>query len=119
MEHELKLYETEDGACPVSDYLRGQSKRVRGEAGWLLERLEREGNSLERPVTDFLDDGIYELRVIVDRQQHRILYFFNKEIIVATHGFLKKTPKVPKEQIERAKRIRADWLAREEETRRK
>lgn len=80
-----------------------------------MERLEKEGNTLERPATDYLDDGIYELRVIVDRKQHRILYFFNKSIIVATHAFLKKSKRVPKEEIDRAKRIRADWLAREEE----
>lgn len=110
----LRFYEKPDGECQVSDYLRAQSKKVRGEAGWLLTRLENESDKLERPLVGFLEDGIYELRVIVERHQHRVLYFFHKQIIVATNAFLKKTPKVPKGEIDKAKAARADWLKREE-----
>lgn len=115
MPHELRFYEKPDGECPVTDYLRSQSKKVRGEAGWLLERLEKEGDKLERPITDYVEDGIYELRLIVDRQQHRILYFFHHGTIVATNAFLKQSWKVPKSELKRAKQARADWRRREEE----
>ena len=111
---ELLFYQKADGTCQVRDYLRAQTKRVRGEAGWILERLETEGDRLERPATDFLEDGIYELRVIVDRQQHRILYFFDKRTIVATNAFLKKTQRVPRKVIDRAKRARKEWLGRKQ-----
>lgn len=110
----LRLYEKPDGECQVSDYLRSKSKKVRGEAGWLLTRLENEGDALERPLVGFLKDGIYELRVIVERHQHRILFFFQKRTIVATNAFLKKTRKVPEGEIDKAKAARADWLRREE-----
>ncbi len=46
--------------------------------------------------------------------QHRIFYFFHKQIIVATNAFLKNTRKVPKGEIDRAKTARTDWLKREE-----
>lgn len=94
--------------------MRTQSKSVRGEAGRLLECLEREGNRLKRPIADYVEDGIYELRIIVERQQHRILYFFHKKIIIATNAFLKKSGKIPKGQLSLAKKCRADWLKREE-----
>ena len=45
----------------------------------------------------------------------RVMYFFvvgRKAIL--TNGFIKKTQKTPKEEIERAKRYRADYLSREE-----
>lgn len=112
-DRELRFYEKLDGECQVRDYLRGQNKAVRGEAGWLLERLEGEGDKLERPMTAYLEDGIYELRIIVERKQHRILYFFHRGFIVATNAFLKKTRKVSLSEIARAKKVRADWLERE------
>lgn len=115
MGHELRFYETARGERPVTSYLKRQGKRVSAEAGWLLTRLESEGSALERPAADYVEDGIYELRVIVDRQQHRILYFFHGDAIVVTNAFKKKSGPVPKPEIERAKRARADWLAREAE----
>ncbi|UPT74414.1 MAG: type II toxin-antitoxin system RelE/ParE family toxin [Elusimicrobiota bacterium] len=79
--------------------------------------MENEGNTLGRPAVGYLEDGIYELRIIVERDQHRILFFFEGDIIVATHAFLKKTKKVPAEEIKRALKIRADWTTREGKTR--
>lgn len=111
--HELKIYEKPGGGCQVRDYLRKQNKAVRGEAGWLLKCLEDEGDKLDRPITDYLEDGIYELRIIVDGNQHRILYFFHGNIIVATNAFLKKTRKVRPAEIDRAKKARVQWLERE------
>ena len=113
MAHELRIYERNDGFCQVKDYLRAQSKAVRGKAGWLLTRLEKEGGSLERPIADYLDGGIYELRIVVQRHQHRILYFFARNVIVATNAFLKKSAAIPKAEIVKAKQVRADWLSRE------
>lgn len=111
----LKFYEKPNGECQVKDYLRAQAKAVRGEAGWLLTRLQAEGNRLERPITGHLGNGIYELRIIVGRHQHRILYFFHRSTIVATNAFMKKSRKVPEGEIDKAKRARADWLQREQE----
>ena len=111
--HKLKFYEKSNGECQVRDYLRKQNKAVRGEAGWLLKCLEEEGDNLDRPITDYLEDGIYELRIIVDGNQHRVLYFFHGKTIVATNAFLKKTRKVRSSEIERAKKVRTRWLERE------
>ncbi len=44
----------------------------------------------------------------------RVLYFFyvgNK--IILTHGFIKKTQKTPREEIEKAKAYRKDFLKKE------
>jgi len=57
-----------------------------------------------------LGDKIYELRVTFAHYEPRILYFFNNRDIVLTHGFLKKTRAVPREEIERARRIRSEYL---------
>lgn len=113
MSFELVFFETESGRSPALDFLRSQPKPVRAEAGWLLERLQKYGSSLERPIVGFLDDGIYELRWQVERNEYRLLFFFSgRQIIVVTHGFSKKTKKVPPGEIERARKLRAEWLSR-------
>ena|ERR1035437_324948 len=58
-----------------------------------------------------LGDKIHELRVTFAHYEPRVLYFFNNQDIVLTHGFLKKTRAVPLEEIERAKRIRSAYLS--------
>ncbi|MCX5797640.1 MAG: type II toxin-antitoxin system RelE/ParE family toxin [Elusimicrobia bacterium] len=103
------LFEDEHGSCQVRDYLRGQDKRVRGHAGWLLQVLEEQGHRLGRPAAGHLEDGIYELRVIVARQHHRLLFFFDRRSIVVTNAFLKKTEKVPEAEIAKAKKARLEW----------
>jgi phage-related protein len=113
MSFDLLFYETSRGNAPALDFLRRQPKAVRAEAGWLLEQLEKYGNALERPIVGYLEDGIYELRWEVDRTEFRLLFFFSgRQIIVVTHGFTKKTRRVLPDEIDRARRLRADWMAR-------
>lgn len=110
---ELVFYETKSGRVPALEFLRSQPKPVRAEAGWLLEQLQKYGNGLGRPVVAFLEDGLYELRLEVERNEYRLLFFFfGRKVVVVTHGFSKKTKRVPSAEIERAKWLRTDWLSR-------
>lgn len=114
MSYELIFYETQSGHAPALEFLRSQSKPVRAEAGWLLEQLQKYGNGLGRPVVAYLEDGIYELRWQIERNEYRLLFFFSgRQIVVVTHGFFKKTRRVPKPEIERARELRAEWLSRD------
>lgn len=75
--------------------------------------LEENGPKLKRPYTDTLCRGIKELRIQYSSNQYRALYFFlirNK--IILTNAFIKKTDKIPKEEIERAKRRKKDFTDR-------
>lgn len=60
------------------------------------------GHEMRRPHTDYLDNGIYELRFKKGRVQHRILYFYHgQHCAVLTHAITKKS-RVPPAEIERA-----------------
>ena len=60
------------------------------------------------------EDGIFELRAQSGNNISRVLYFFfvgNK--IILTHGFIKKTQKTPREEIDKAKAYRKDFYKQE------
>ncbi len=62
-----------------------------------------------------LQNDIWEFRTIFAGLQIRLLAFWDKTddtdtLVFATHGFIKKVDKVPKNEIERAVRIREQYF---------
>jgi len=54
---------------------------------------------------------IWEFRTLYNKSKYRLLAFWDKtskieSIVIATHGFVKKTDKTPKSDIEKAERLR-------------
>lgn len=75
--------------------------------------LEDYGPDLKQPYSKHLEDGIFELRVKFSSNITRTLYFFAKgKRIILANGFVKKTQKTPKKEIDLAKRRRVDYLER-------
>ena len=57
---------------------------------------------------------IWELRTQYEGNQYRLLAFWDKDtkrLVVATHGFVKKTWKVPSKEIARAEALRKEYYA--------
>lgn len=113
----VEFYETESGEKPCLDFLNTLEVKLRAKVFRDLTLLEQYGNELRLPYSEHLDDGIFELRTIQGKNIVRNLYFFivGKKIIV-THGFKKKTQKTPPEEIQKAKKYRADYKTRQQET---
>ena len=60
-------------------------------------------------------EGIYEIRVNAGRNIFRIFcFFYEGRLIVLLHGFQKKTPKLPKGQIEKAINLRKEYYNEKE-----
>lgn len=60
-----------------------------------------------------LTDEIWEFRTRFDNQQIRLLAFWDpntNSLIICTHGFVKKTQKTPKSEIEKALAFRKKYL---------
>lgn len=111
--YKVIYYETEDGQCPVQEFI--DSRKISNQAKILsiITELEDKGPNLPRPYSDILRDGIHELRTKLSGDEVRTLYFFcYKRYIILTHSFIKNQDEVPKAEIERAKSIREDFLLR-------
>ena len=110
---EVVFYEKENGEVPVKDFLASLNEKVRAKTLWTISTFEEKGYELRRPFSSPLTDGIFELRAQVATNISRVLYFFVVDgKAVLTHGFVKKTQKTPKNEINRAKSYREDYLRR-------
>lgn len=96
----------------VAEFIQGLPRKVGRKIAEHIGYLVSAGPLARPQYVSYLADRIFELRVTFAHYEPRILYFFNGSEIVLTHGFLKKTRAVPAGEIERAKRIRAEYLTR-------
>lgn len=118
--YEIEFYETEDGKCPIWDFLEAlrlkaptnKDARIQHkQASLYIELLQQNGTHMNAEITKHLDDGIWELR----SGNNRVFYFFyQNDTYVLLHQFRKKSQKTPKREIEKAKTERNDYLRRKE-----
>jgi phage-related protein len=102
MEFSIEFYETENGKCPVLEFLSELADRnidthtiiVEG-----LKKLEHRYNHRE-PLSKSIGNGLYELRH-VGKLNTRVLWFFMKgRRIIAVHGIRNKAKKIQNDDIE-------------------
>lgn len=110
--YEVLFYEDVRGRCPTEEFLDTLQPKLRGKAEKWIEILEQEGPDLPRPFADSIGRKIRELRVRFGSDSCRFLYFFFWKKIIITHGFVKKTDKVPEDEIDRAVRLMDEFLER-------
>lgn len=115
---ELVFYRKQNGDCPVSEFLSDviPNNVMRFKMMAKLDLLELYGNHPKGDFTKPLGDGFFEVRAQNKTDITRIIFFFDKNRkIVLTHGFIKKTQRLPASELETARKYRADYLAREKE----
>ena len=88
----------------ATDFILGLDEKTQTKIYYVLDKA----SFLNDPsVFQKLQDDIWEFRVNHKTLQIRLLAFWdkrddNKTFVISTHGFIKKTRKVPKSQIEKA-----------------
>ena len=89
-----------------------QNFKVKTKISWTLDVITQ----LERVPETYLKhlentDGLYEVRVQSGSDIFRIFCFFDKgQLIVLANGFVKKTQKTPKREIEKALKIKEEYF---------
>ena len=110
---EVEFYTKINGEKPAKEFILGLDMKMRAKILGMVKILEEKGNQLREPYSKHLEDGIFEIRGKVGTDITRILYFFYYGgRIVLTNGFVKKTQKAPKQEIELAKMYRKDFFRR-------
>lgn len=105
---ELVFYRTEAGKEPVRDWLLGLDPANRRPIGLDLMRVQFAwpvGMPLVRP----LGDGLFEARTnLPDKTAGRVLFCFHDGELFALHAFIKKTRATPREDLQLARKRKAE-----------
>lgn len=112
-EYTCIFYETIEGRSPVEEFIESLDEGTQDRFLLKKQLLQDLGPQLRYPHTDHIEEGIFELRFKGKVGQIRVLFFFfyGKRIIFS-HGFVKKTEKTPRREIEIAKKRKKDFLTR-------
>ncbi|OZA10950.1 MAG: hypothetical protein B7Y05_15895 [Polynucleobacter sp. 24-46-87] len=97
----VKFFASEAGSEPVKDWLKSLPKDDRVTIGTDIKTVQI-GWPLGMPLVDHIGNGIWEVRTRLTNQISRILFIIENSQMILLHGFIKKTPKTPKQDIELA-----------------
>jgi phage-related protein len=107
---EIVIYQESEGDAPLVDWLVSLPVKVQVKCDTMIKRLGEFGYELRRPESDYLRDGIHELRIGHRRTNYRILYtYIGQQITLLTHGIVKED-RVPTKEIEEAILRKAKWV---------
>ena len=110
----IQFYRTENGRCPVEEFLDSLSDKHAQRVAWVLRLVER----VERVPDQYLKklvgtQDLWEIRVQTAGNSYRFLGFFDGPmLLVLTSGFSKKQQKTPRREIQLAEARRSDYLQR-------
>ena len=92
-------------------FVRSQPEKVQKKITYNIRRIER--GEVDKDLFKKLNDDIWELRSSFNGMCYRLLAFWDKDqnsLIIATHGFVKKTWKIPQKEIARAETIMKEYF---------
>jgi len=93
------------------EFFEKQRDKVKDKIIWtlnLIEDLQRVPESYLKHIEN--TDGLFEIRVQQGSDIFRIFCFFDQgQLVVLTNGFQKKTQKTPKQEIDKALKIKQDY----------
>ena len=110
---QVVYYRKENGEIPVLSYLDTLDVKMAAKVVWTIRLFQEMGADLRLPYSEYIKDGIYELRAKQGSNISRVMHFFivgNKAVL--THGFTKKTQKTPSKEIKLAMKYREDYMMR-------
>ena len=98
----------------VEEFLDSIDEKARNK---ILYNIDKAKITLDPKIFKKLTQKIWEFRTKYGSLQYRLFAFWDKRdnkktLVIATHGILKKTQKTPKEEIEKAMRIREYYFSK-------
>ena len=113
---EYRFYRSLSGRSPVEEFLEGLGDKQAAKAVWTF-RLLQEHERIDLAKTRYFkkleaSDGTWEIRVAFGGDIFRFLGFFDREVFIINHAFMKKDQKTRKQDIELSKLRMYEYLFR-------
>ena len=112
----IEYVELESGEKPFEEFMLSLQIRERAKVFETINyfvKLKSNDLPIKENISKHLEDGIFELRISLTDKIARSLYYYQKGAkIIITHGFIKKSQKTPRKEIEKAKELREAYNLR-------
>lgn len=113
MEKKAIYYEDIRGRKPAKEFINGFDEKTRAKILARIDYLQKHWHEVRRPLVDYVDEGLYEIRVEFAWNSVRVIYaYMFKNYIVILHGLQKKSDKPSKNDILKAKKRMIDFQIR-------
>ncbi len=107
----IEFFVASDGSTPAEEWLDSQPMKMQQKLAALFKMLGDVGKIYNEQKFKHLTgtDQLFEFKA----DQGRVLcFFFVGKRVILTHGFLKKSDKTPKGEIERAEKMKTEFVSR-------
>ena len=117
MDFKIVFYKDSLGKSPIEEFflkLVGNNRSLLAKTREGIEKLRNRAYHRE-PLSKYIEQGLWELRVRSNNDILRILYTFTKgQIIILLHVFIKKQQKTSKSELEIARKRLKELIARKD-----
>ena len=115
MEFTVEFYETNDGRCPVRDFLDELKARDPNDFATIMAALGKLRNRQyhREPLSKPLGGSLFELRHVGKLNTRMIWFYMKGRRIVAVHGIRNKGQVTPARDLDTARQRMRDWLQRQ------
>jgi len=110
--HKVLFYQTPSGNKVVLDFIRSLSHEEKKVVGEDLKAVQI-GFPMGLPLCRPVGDGLYEIRSsLPSKREFRLIFFFDRQrqCLAVMHALIKKTSKLPKADLELARKRRDEAL---------
>jgi phage-related protein len=111
----VEFYRESSGSEPVRNWLQSLDKSIKIIIGEDISKVQFRW-PLGMPLVRRLGDGIHELRSHIPNGIIRILFMVINKTMVLLHGFIKKTQKLPIQDLKIAKERAKNYEQQEKKT---
>jgi phage-related protein len=105
----VKFYSTQQGNEPVKEWLQSQPKDMKKLIGEDI-RTDQKAWPLGMPLVKHVEGKIWELRSHIPHGIIRVFFTVKSECMVLLHVFTKKSQKLPKQELEIARKRLKEWV---------
>ena len=105
----VSFYKSDSGTEPLREWLKSLEKEEKKTIGEDIKTVQF-GWPLGMPLVRKLDNNLWEVRIKLDNKIARILFTAKNNQMILLHGFIKKSQKTPKNELDVAKKRRDEVL---------
>jgi phage-related protein len=102
------FYRSETGVEPVRDWLKSLSKADKKAIGEDIKTVQF-GWPMGMPLVDGMGHGLWEVRTKLGGRIARVLFFMDSNAMILVNGFIKKTTKTPKPELDLARKRKKQY----------